>query len=183
MHRVAPQRLARVRATRSARLVVWSSGARALASRCGATRRAEPVDTRRGVLARSWTDVHSLAPPCGARPQAQRGVCGDIKQALRTPHSRSALTYRRHRRRRSRQKSAPIMMFLDLAANVQLHIDLRIPISTLREFSAHIAQASAPERRSPAYAGLRERLARKRLDYSTFSSVRRFVSLRQPGTA
>jgi hypothetical protein len=92
MHRVAPQRLARVRATRSARLVVWSSGARALAGPCGATRRAESVDARRGVLPRSWTDVHSLAPPCAARPQAQRGVCGDIKQALR-PHGVSGDTH------------------------------------------------------------------------------------------
>jgi hypothetical protein len=62
--------------------VVWSSGTRALAGRCGATHRAEPQNARHRVLVRSWIDIHSLSPPCAARSGTQREACGDREQAL-----------------------------------------------------------------------------------------------------
>jgi hypothetical protein len=40
------------------------------------------LGARRGVLAQSWINIHSFAPPCAARPKAQRGACGDLEQAL-----------------------------------------------------------------------------------------------------
>jgi hypothetical protein len=80
-----PQWRAGGRAARSARLAVWSSDARAPARHCDTTRRAEHDSARRSVLARSWIDIHSLAPPCAARYRAQRGVLGDREQALITP--------------------------------------------------------------------------------------------------
>jgi hypothetical protein len=70
----------------------WSGQAAHGRWRAAATQpvRAEPVGARRGVLVRSSIDIDSLSPPCAACPQAQRGACGDAKQALSCANCASA---------------------------------------------------------------------------------------------